>query len=216
MMPWRFALKQYIVHPERTPASQLIYYNDKVSIINDGFPKSICHLLVMPRDSNLTKKHPTVSLTEDIKAELWPYVEMAQNHIFETFTNEYELVEPIPNCFETIEDFRDKETFINNFIQVGVHSVPSMGNLHIHVITKDFHSDNLKRKNHYISFTTTFFKKWEELPLSEIPDRDYMINEVIKHHDLICSYCGKNFFNKFAKLKSHLDDEFTLHFKKKN
>lgn len=44
-----------------------------------------------------------------------------------------------------------------NLFQIGYHSSPSMQRLHVHVISKDFHSPCLKTKIHWNSFTTKFF-----------------------------------------------------------
>ncbi|CCD24919.1 DNA 5'-adenosine monophosphate hydrolase NDAI_0E01030 [Naumovozyma dairenensis CBS 421] len=211
---WKSALQIYVKNPQKVPSEELVYYDEKVTIINDKFPKSTCHLLILPRDGKLTLQHPTIALTDRIKDSLEEYVRMAQEYIFKTFTSKYKLVKPIPNVFDKIEDFNDMEIFIDKFITVGVHSVPSMANLHIHVITKDFHSEKLKYKNHYLSFNSEFYRKWDSLPLEQIPVRDEMI-DLVKHGDLICCYCNANFKNQFAKLKKHLNEEFENHFKLK-
>ena len=46
---------------------------------------------------------------------------------------------------------------------LGFHSVPSMRQLHMHVVSTDFDSPALKHKKHWNSFTTPFF-----LPLPEV------------------------------------------------
>ena len=84
-----------------------------------------------------------------------------------------------------------------------------MNHLHIHVISVDRHSDRLKNRTHYNSFSTPFFIRLEEFPLGEANMR-----RRISHagnylaEDLVCWRCGKNFGNKFAELKRHLDREF--------
>ena len=55
-----------------------------------------------------------------------------------------------------------------------------MKNLHVHVITKDFHSIKLKNKKHYNSFNTSFFIEYDQLPLDTIPDKEEMEDNVIK------------------------------------
>ena len=49
--------------------------------------------------------------------------------------------------------------FINSFIffRYGYHTIPSMLQLHLHVISCDFVSPCLKTKRHWNSFTTEFF-----------------------------------------------------------
>lgn len=47
---------------------------------------------------------------------------------------------------QTIDDFK-----------IGYHAEPSMQQVHLHVISTDFHSPALKNKKHWNSFTTEFF-----------------------------------------------------------
>eukprot|EP00873_Tetraselmis_striata_P003965 jgi/Tetstr1/424229/TSEL_000158.t1 len=42
--------------------------------------------------------------------------------------------------------------------QLGFHWLPSMRQLHLHVVSRDFCSDALKHKKHWNSFTTAFFR----------------------------------------------------------
>lgn len=48
-------------------------------------------------------------------------------------------------------------------IKKGFHAVPSLDNVHLHVITNDFVSDRLKNKKHYNSFTTDFFVLFDDV-----------------------------------------------------
>lgn len=41
--------------------------------------------------------------------------------------------------------------------RIGYHAQPSLDQLHLHVISKDFDSEFLKTKKHFNSFTTDFF-----------------------------------------------------------
>ena len=43
--------------------------------------------------------------------------------------------------------------------QVGFHAIPSMNQVHMHIISRDFISSALKTKKHWNSFTTEFFLK---------------------------------------------------------
>ncbi|KAK5779987.1 DNA 5'-adenosine monophosphate hydrolase PWA37_001639 [Arxiozyma heterogenica] len=204
-MSWSYALSPYILHPETFDENIVIYFDDKATIITDQFNKSEYHLLILPRDPELTKKHPSIAINIELKNNiLQKYIIWCQNYIYESFVGKFEIL---------TNDLTDKNSFINNFIKVGVHSAPSMKNLHIHVITKDFHSMKLKNKKHYNSFNTSFFIEYDQLPLDTIPDKEEIEDNAIKKSDLICSYCHKNFGNKFSQLKKHLDIEFNDHFK---
>lgn len=209
-MSWRSSLQQYINHPENyitekksEDGSLVIFHDSKVVIVTDGFPKSTFHLLILPRSPQLTKSDPTIALTDSVKKKMEPYIETAINYTRDEFVKRYEIKD---------ESIRDH--FIEKFIQIGVHTIPSMNNLHIHVITKDFHSPRLKNKKHYNSFNTGFFVNWDDLPLEHASKQAKEVEEkYIKKHDLICSYCGENFTNKFAQLKKHLEAEFNERFR---
>ncbi|CAB4257209.1 similar to Saccharomyces cerevisiae YOR258W HNT3 DNA 5' AMP hydrolase involved in DNA repair [Maudiozyma barnettii] len=211
-MSWRGALQQYITHPERFETltesysgSRVIYHDSKVVLITDGFPKASEHILILPRNPVLSKLHPTVALTDNVKRKMEPYIEIGTDYIVDQFTKKYSIL-----------DKNLKDDFKKKFIQSGIHRVPSMNNLHIHIITKDFYSARLKNKKHFNSFNTDFFVKWDDLPLPEKPlDNKLVEKEYLRDHDLICCYCGKNFTNKFSKLKEHLKVEFYEKFEDK-
>lgn len=91
-------------------------------------------------------------------------------------------------------------------IVVGVHTHPSMNHLHIHVISRDMHSPWLKHKKHYLSFNSSFMVRLDEFPL-EIGSPRFKPGDWPKW-DMQCWRCGRNFANKFAELKRHLEGEF--------
>ncbi|KZZ97476.1 aprataxin-like protein [Moelleriella libera RCEF 2490] len=106
----------------------------------------------------------------------------------------------------------------------GVHAVPSMSHLHVHVLSRDMHSGTMRHRSHYNSFTTPFLVDldafspkpgehqvedgggggggggWLE---EEDPRRQGHLRR-----DLRCWRCGKGFGNQFRKLKDHLEEEF--------
>jgi aprataxin len=91
-------------------------------------------------------------------------------------------------------------------IVVGVHTHPSMNHLHIHIFSRDMQSPCMKHKKHYLSFNTTFLVQLHEFPLEEGSER--FLPGDWPSWDMKCWRCGKNFRNKFAALKQHLDGEF--------
>lgn len=206
MMKWDSALQVYIDHPEKYGKDTFVYFDEDAVIIHDSFPKARFHLLVLPRSNTLTKKHPTIGLNSSVKNQLENYVQRAIDYIYEGFTQHYQPSDKVQSIFA------DKDTFIKNFLAVGIHSVPSMKNLHIHVITKDFNSPRLKHKKHYNSFNTNFFVNWIDLPLKSIPNVKETELKYIKGSPLICSYCGQDYGSQFKKLKDHLTEEFNKHF----
>jgi aprataxin len=91
-------------------------------------------------------------------------------------------------------------------IVTGVHTHPSMNHVHIHVFSKDMHSPWMKHKKHYLSFNTSFLVQLDEFPLE--PESERFHPGDWPSWDMKCWRCGQNFKNKFAALKSHLEDEF--------
>lgn len=217
-MSWKYALKAYVTNPETVDDGAMICFDDKVSIIRDAFAKSECHLLVLPRSTQLSRGHPTNIIDSKFKNEFEPYIDTAIDYIFKHFQEKFRIKksdENEPNWGDDI--LRDKDKFVSKFIQIGIHSVPSMANLHIHVISRDFNSLRLKNKKHYNSFNTGFFIDWDDLPLNgkKLGNDKDIETKYLKNHDLVCCYCHKNFTNKFSLLKKHLELEFNNHFELK-
>jgi aprataxin len=91
---------------------------------------------------------------------------------------------------------------------VGLHAVPSMNHLHIHVISVDRFSPCVKHRKHYNSFATGFFVPLDDFPLAGDDKRRHPGREGYLNANLKCWRCGEEFGNKFARLKEHLEVEF--------
>ena len=126
-MSWSEALWKFSSRPQDFP-NEVIKWNAKYVAILDGFPKSKIHLLILPR----VKINGLRVLTPN-----------DANMILEmgSFTNEV--------LSEMKLDSDD--------LKIGFHAIPSMKQLHLHVISKDFQGRGLKNKKHYNSFVTDFF-----------------------------------------------------------
>ncbi|THD24015.1 Aprataxin [Fasciola hepatica] len=92
--------------------------------------------------------------------------------------------------------------------QIGYHAVPSMLQLHMHVISTDFCSPCLKTKKHWNSFTTRFFipsskfiKMVENGTHLQLDRIEYL--ELLKS-DLKCHLC-QSCFKTMPNLKTHLE-----------
>ena len=90
-MSWRYALKNYVTSPETVNDDTVIYFDDKVSIIRDSFPKSECHLLILPRTMQLSRSHPTEVIDAKFKNEFESYVNSAIDHIFRHFQEKFRI-----------------------------------------------------------------------------------------------------------------------------
>lgn len=89
----------------------------------------------------------------------------------------------------------------------GYHAVPSMGHLHMHVISQDFSSPCLKTKKHYNSFTTDYFVNAKEF-IKELQShgkvKNRKSNSSLLNSDIKCHCCGKGQKN-MPTLKKHLE-----------
>lgn len=157
-MSFRYVFQEYINHPEQHQ-DIIVFEDDNVLIIKDSFPKALRHYLVIPKSPAITKVHPLDVFNRDYSdytgEELYDliseYVEKAKTMVAEDLGK---VLECEPSKVAEIKNTR---------IKVGIHSIPSLKNLHIHVITTDFHLSSMKNKKHYNSFNTKFFVEFEEL-----------------------------------------------------
>jgi aprataxin len=192
----RNGLSEYIRNPDKNP--RVLGYNDDFVIIKDLYPKATVHLLILPRDPIKQHQHASEAFRDttffnNLKEEAAKWRTLAAKELARTLCPPDQI---IPE--------RDWEAEIN----VGIHSVPSMNHLHIHVISRDMHSLCVRHKKHYNSFNTPFFVKLEEFPLTEEEANARKKNW--HKGDMICWRCNKNFENKFTVLKQHLENEFEV------
>ncbi|KAK9449236.1 uncharacterized protein V1518DRAFT_417465 [Limtongia smithiae] len=203
----RNGLNVYIQRPADFVASgEVLAYDDTWSLIVDKFPKSSVHLLLLPRDRVRTQLHPFEALCAEYSTVSTPEATRA-------FYNEMKAILPTAVGIAAVRLERiHGRKFTAADIKTGIHSTPSMANLHIHVIALDHVSDSLARKSHYNSFTTSFFVPFADLEHLSI-DKDIRLQRgpsyctSLLHNDLVCWRCGKNFANRFADLKRHLEIE---------
>ncbi|EQC32219.1 hypothetical protein SDRG_09971 [Saprolegnia diclina VS20] len=93
-------------------------------------------------------------------------------------------------------------------VRVGFHGVPSMRQLHLHVISTDLISPSLKKKEHWNSFTTSFFKPLAEVLVALEADGRVPIDVATEHAKLktplLCHKCSGT-FRQLPQLKKHLE-----------
>ena len=218
----RDGLGAYIASPESFP-SQVLYRNDPFVVINDLYPKSTVHLLIIPRHP-LTLEHPIKAFEQDptllqtTREEADKVKKMVASELRRRFgrfsqkdTARLKAMEDaeedtegnLPSS-ESLPEGRDWQAEV----LVGVHAGPSMNHLHVHVISRDRFSECMKHRKHYNSFATPFMIKLEEFPLEQGDIRRRPDHGGYLRDDLKCWRCGKNFRNRFQELKAHLDKEF--------
>ncbi|KAF4553831.1 Aprataxin-like protein [Elsinoe fawcettii] len=211
----RDGLKAYTVEPEAFGPDRVISYNDKYVLIHDMYPKSSIHALVLPVDSVKNEQHPFDAFEDPVfLAETKVEVEKAKQVVASELRRRY-------GRFSAQEQARNKAMEADDVpdtlppgrdwlkeVKAGIHAHPSMTHLHVHVMSVDNVNDCMRHRKHYESFNTDFLVPLEAFPLSQDDPRRSPGRSGILNQDLRCWRCGKNFTNKFAKLKQHLDEEF--------
>jgi len=190
---WSTGLLQYMKDPSKH-GDVVVTFTDQLVVIKDKFPKAKLHLLVLPRQplqnlSSLTKEH--ISLLESMErvastlAQQW----MANN----TSTEVLNLgSSPSP---------------MSHRVLIGFHAVPSMSQLHLHIISGDFDSPGLKTKKHWNSFNSPFFispsKVIQSLQVSDRVQLDKTLYEAYLESPLKCHRCSQTMPN-MPVLKTHI------------
>ncbi|KAJ6259609.1 Aprataxin [Drechslerella dactyloides] len=229
----RSGLAAYLSRPESMPSGSILLQTADFIVIKDAFPKATVHALILPRDIALTWLHPVEVLNSNpsLLSSLHEIAEQTRTLLAKELLRthgKYSATEQIrEKAFEALEqraidepgfdpDSEESQSTLPPHrdwaacIRIGVHSRPSMSNLHVHVISEDMHSERLKKKNHFNSFNSRFFVPLDEFPLAEddprIPDVGSMSSTL--KGDMVCWRCKRNFGNKFKELKEHLEVEY--------
>jgi aprataxin len=212
---WRNAFSAYVADPAAFTPLNVIYHTSDFVVLRDRFPKASIHLLILTRDAKKSLLHPFDAFTDPIflasvRAEAEKVQSLAASELRRLFGSESEsdreriaaLASDVPP--DQLPDGRNWASEL----MVGIHAVPSLQHLHVHVISKDRHSDTLKHRKHYNSFSTGFFVPLADFPLAEDDPRRHPGREGYLSSEFVCWRCGRNFGSKFAQLKKHLADEF--------
>ncbi|CAJ2507658.1 Uu.00g088440.m01.CDS01 [Anthostomella pinea] len=214
----RDGLGAYTHDPTSFPSSRVIYHNDDFVAINDQYPKSTVHTLLLPRHPTLSRLHPFDALSDatflttvqEETARLKRLVAKELQRRYGRYSKQDRLREAVLNeevewpAGSELPRGRDWEAEL----LVGVHAHPSMNDLHVHVLAPDMFSDCMRHRKHYLSFNTPFLIDVADFPLADDDPRRHPGRAGYTKRDLQCWRCGKNFGNKFKQLKDHLDEEF--------
>ncbi|KAF1815719.1 HIT-like protein [Eremomyces bilateralis CBS 781.70] len=232
--PFRFVLRSYIQSPTTQPADTVIYHNDYWVFIQDKFPKSQIHCLLVSRDPAISELHPCTALSkpkflaaarEEVKRAKSIVAAEARRRWGTTSAKEKARRDAMEKLLESADEIgEDKEMSPEerqaeleaqlpsgrdweSEILVGVHAHPSLYNVHIHILTPDRFSEKMKHKKHYNSFQTRFLVGLDEFPLPEDQREGQGRGRYLKG-DLECWRCKKKFGSHFAELKRHLEEEY--------
>ncbi|XP_019084608.1 PREDICTED: transcription factor bHLH140-like isoform X5 [Camelina sativa] len=174
---WALALHTIAMHPERHE-NVVLEFSDNIVVINDQYPKARKHVLVLARQESLDG-------LEDVRKE------------------NLQLLQEMHNVgLKWVDRFQNEDASL--IFRLGYHSVPSMRQLHLHVISQDFDSDSLKNKKHWNSFTSSFFRDSVDV-LEEVKSQGKanVASEDLLKGELRCNRCRSAHPN-IPKLKSHV------------
>ncbi|KAI1422152.1 HIT domain-containing protein [Xylaria sp. FL1777] len=213
----RNGLGAYTADPKSFPPSRVIYHSDAFVAINDLYPKSTVHTLLLPR-SPRSHLHPFDAFEDAeflaaVQAETAQLKRLAGKELqrrYGRFSAQDKLREDVLNGDVEWEDgapLPDGRDWEKELL-VGVHAHPSMNDLHVHVLSRDMVSPCMRHRKHYQSFNTPFLIDVADFPLAADDPRRHPGREDFHGGDMRCWRCGKNFGNQFKKLKEHLDLEF--------
>lgn len=221
----RDALGAYLSSPDTFPSSIVLSHSENFVTLDDRFPKSSIHLLLLPRDQVKTHLHPFAAFSASdpeflasvrretaavkllVASELkrkfgaFSLLERRREEVLDRnedkrLASKEEEVEEVPEGRDWTQD-----------VMAGVHAGPSMNHLHIHILSRDFVSDRMRHRKHYNSFHTPFFVDLDDLPLAKNDPRRHPGRERYLAQELRCWRCGKGFGNRFQQLKLHLEEE---------
>ena len=163
----------------------MIVESDSLTVtIKDAFPKAKHHYLILPKES--------LSSLRSLTAK----------HI--------SLLEHMDECGQSLtKQLIDKNP--NLEFRQGYHAVPSMSQLHMHVISQDFDSTCLKTKKHWNSFTSDFFIDSQQIIKMLKSQNKIELNQdkydALLKSDLVCHKCThrpKNMPALVQHIKTHL------------
>lgn len=209
----RGGLGAYIESPASYPSSRVITHSDTFVTIHDLYPKSSIHLLLLPRDPTKSLLHPFIALSDpefcaQVQAEVRKLRILVAKELKRRFGAESAAEKKREEALEKGEGEVPEGRDWSEDVIAGIHAHPSMNHLHIHILSRDFHSDCMRHRKHYNSFHTPFFIDVEDFPLAEDDRRRHPGREGYMDEALRCWRCGKGFGKSFASLKRHLEDEF--------
>lgn len=172
---------------KQAAGSSLLYKDPSCILVNDAFPKSMVHCLVMPLDLRLQSLN---SLTkEDV-----PLLRHMM-HVGDAYVKYLQATSP--------------RTYAGRRFIAGFHALPSLPMLHLHVLSMDLDSPCLKNKKHYNSFATFFFLTSARI-LEDLErhgrvtlNQDVARLRQMEEQEMRCLWCGTGLANMPA-MKAHV------------
>ena len=223
---WQDALRQYMCdRASRTEAAQrMVYYEDDAHmVVYDAFPKARRHLLLLFKAGTPLGLTKAIGELEDARivdaddagaasADTGGGAEGAAKraalraaHVLaRAISDELDLAESTTHAAsvaagETPPGPRPTRSAL------GYHAVPSLTPLHLHIISMDLHSEALKVKKHWQSFTTPFLCRAAAVEDWLAGKRRAPHDDARRHETgpMRCHRCGVPLAN-MPKLKLHI------------
>ncbi|KAF4379069.1 hypothetical protein F8388_022156 [Cannabis sativa] len=175
---WAQALYHIAKQPEKHK-EVVLEMSDDIVVLNDLYPKARKHLLVLTRLEGLEQ-------LADAREEHLPLLRK-MHYVGLKWTG----------------TLLQEDTSL--IFRIGYHSAPSMRQLHLHVISQDFNSKHLKKKQHWNSFTTAFFRDSVDVmeEVSSHGKAKLEDDEKLLSMELRCHRCRSAHPN-IPRLKSHI------------
>ncbi|KAG6122227.1 hypothetical protein E4U14_008223 [Claviceps sp. LM454 group G7] len=233
----RLGLGVYLSHPPSSfPPNTIIFQNADFVAIHDKFPKSTIHTLLLPRSPAHNLLHPFEAFQDEqflrqVQQQV-AYLKSLVAKELQRRLGRYSRAERARQAVldgggdgegeadaeeEVEEDAREGRVLEPGALPLGrdweaevisgVHAVPSMSHLHIHVLSRDMHSESMKHRKHYNSFNTPFLVDVMDWGARGGGGPETGLGRELSS-ELKCWRCGKGFGNGFKKLKEHLEEEF--------
>jgi aprataxin len=160
--------------------------NGTTVALKDKYPKAHRHCLILPTAKPIPQDLP----------------ELTREHL------------PLLRAMKAEAESLAEELGFRDHALIGLHAIPSLKPLHMHVISADLNIEGsrIKSKQHYNSFSTDFFLDITKVLQQIEEDGGLSIDEEylrkmkgLKDQHLKCAACGKSFPSKqtFAELKKH-------------
>lgn len=177
---WAQALYHIAMHPEKHRKDVLEILDDVV-VLDDLYPKAQRHLLVLAQ----------------VEGGLDCLADVREQHL--------QLLKTMHAVgLKWVEKYLNENESLA--FRLGYHSVPSMRQLHMHVISQDFNSKHLKNKKHWNSFNSPFFRDSVDVieEVSKHGKATVKDEENLLNMELRCNRCRSAHPN-IPRLKAHIN-----------
>jgi aprataxin len=207
---WNTILSAITADPERHRAVQSIWHvDDQVVGMLDKYPKARRHALLLARQAGLHRASQLgpqhLPLLHHMRQLALAWIQQQQQQ------QQQPGQQQLQNLQEEQQEQQQQQQQLAPIPagwRCGFHSVPSMAQLHLHVISSDYDSPCLKTKRHWNSFTSGFFLPLDDViaalqgPAAAVAVDDAAAEALLKQ-GLACHRCGQALKNMPA-LKEHL------------